>query len=196
MTTIGLIRHGVTPWNAEGRIQGQTDIPLSEEGIEQARALAERLAKEQGAWDYVISSELGRARETARIIADKLGIPLLEEDRRFSERSFGSFEGTTLKERIDRWGTDWKQHDPGAETDEALRQRAAEGIEALCERYEGHRILVVTHGGLLAQLIIRLFGEDHQEHIGNTSFTVIRQNDRGWDKLIYNCTAHLATTRN
>ncbi len=91
---IGLVRHGKTDWNAEGKIQGQTDIPLNEEGKAQAIALANRLSGEERIWDAVVSSDLKRAFATAQIIAEKLGIPLLESDSRLRERYFGEVEGT------------------------------------------------------------------------------------------------------
>lgn len=72
MTRIGLIRHGSTAWNKEGRIQGHTDNPLDEEGLQQAEAIAERLSGEH--WDYIYSSDLLRARQTAEVIAAKLGL--------------------------------------------------------------------------------------------------------------------------
>ena len=73
MTTIALIRHGQTNWNLEGRIQGQIDIPLNEQGRAQAHTLAERLKSKD--FDAMISSDLARAQETAEILADKTGIP-------------------------------------------------------------------------------------------------------------------------
>ncbi len=128
---IGWIRHGRTEWNALGKIQGQTDIPLNEEGIRQARALAERLAADGMHWDGVVSSHLSRARETARIIAEKLEIPLLEPDERLQERYFGEIEGTTEQERISRWGEQWRQTYEGQESDELVRARGFGFFEGL-----------------------------------------------------------------
>lgn len=66
MTLIGLIRHGVTDWNYEYRAQGQVDIPLNDEGRRQAELLSKRMENEE--WDYIYSSDLSRALETAEII--------------------------------------------------------------------------------------------------------------------------------
>ncbi len=80
MTTIGFIRHGSTEWNRLGKLQGQLDTDLTEEGREQARLLGLRLAKET--WDGIISSDLTRARETAQIVSDLSGIPFIRTDKR------------------------------------------------------------------------------------------------------------------
>lgn len=101
---IGLIRHGLTDWNAIGKIQGQSDIPLNDEGRMQAAMLADRLLQEPYSWDYCVTSNLSRAAETGKIIADKLGIPLLEPDQRIRERAYGQVEGLTAAEREEKWG--------------------------------------------------------------------------------------------
>ena len=76
MTTLLLVRHGETDWNAARRIQGSTDIPLNDTGREQARATAASLAAQfAGQSPVVVSSDLARARETAEIIAEALGVP-------------------------------------------------------------------------------------------------------------------------
>ena len=69
MTTIGFVRHGVTAWNKEGRAQGNTDVPLDEEGIEMAERVADRIQLEE--WDVIYTSPLVRAKKTAEIIAEK-----------------------------------------------------------------------------------------------------------------------------
>lgn len=67
---VGLIRHGLTDWNAAGKIQGQSDIPLNDEGRKQALKLAERLKRESDVqpWDFIITSGLSRAQETLSLI--------------------------------------------------------------------------------------------------------------------------------
>lgn len=101
---IGLIRHGLTDWNAIGKIQGQSDIPLNDEGRMQAAMLADRLLQEPYRWDYCITSNLSRAAETGKIIADKLNVPLLDPDDRIRERAYGQVEGLTAAEREEKWG--------------------------------------------------------------------------------------------
>ncbi|MBX6395401.1 MAG: histidine phosphatase family protein, partial [Alicyclobacillaceae bacterium] len=87
---ICLVRHGETVWNREQRLQGHQDIPLTDKGREQARAVARRLSTEP--WDLVYSSDLSRARETAEIIAKHCGVRVVT-DPRLRERFYGRFEG-------------------------------------------------------------------------------------------------------
>lgn len=102
MTTIGFIRHGSTEWNRLGKLQGQLDTDLTDEGREQARLLGIRLANES--WDGIISSDLKRAKETAQIMSKLSGIPIIGMDNRLRERRYGQVEGTTVAEREERWG--------------------------------------------------------------------------------------------
>lgn len=189
---VGLIRHGLTDWNVIGRIQGQSDIPLNDEGRRQAKLLAKRLKEEsEYRWDFVLTSTLSRARETGAIIADALGISLYDPDPRLMERSFGKVEGMTLAEREALWGKDWDRHELGQEKEEEIRQRALSFMTDLAKRYPSNNILVVTHGGLLAQLYIALYQERCQERIGNLSLTILEKNEQSWDLRLYNCTRHL-----
>lgn len=189
---IGLVRHGQTEWNALGRIQGQTDIPLNEQGMKQAEALAERLLKDgQQQWDAVVSSDLQRAYKTAEIIADKLGIPLLPPDVRLRERYFGEIEGTTEAERLERWGANWHTDEGvGRETDEAVRERGGDFLLQL-PYGPADRVLVVTHGSFLAQLMAHMCAHLDNQHIGNMSYSIMEYKDEVWTPLLHNCTRHL-----
>ncbi|UVI32409.1 histidine phosphatase family protein [Paenibacillus spongiae] len=188
---IGLIRHGKTDWNALGKIQGQTNIPLNQEGIRQAKALAERLVQEPRQWNAVISSDLMRAAETARILADRLGIPQLPSDERLRERYFGEVEGTTEEERLARWGKDWRSLDCGQETDEEVRKRALGFIDDIARRMPDKNILVVTHGSLLAQLLRAMCDKLEDKPIGNLAYSVMERSGDRWEPLLHNCTLHL-----
>jgi probable phosphoglycerate mutase len=187
--TIGWIRHGVTEWNQLGKIQGVTDTPLSADGIVQARLLAERLAGESKRWNGVVSSNLSRAVTTGRIIAERLELPLLT-DARLRERSFGQAEGTTLPERLSRWGEDWRQLVPDQEPNASLEKRGHAFIDELAATYPGESWLVVTHGSFLATMIKSMCGET-DGYIENMSLTVLKQEANGWKPLIHNCTLHL-----
>lgn len=188
---IGLIRHGLTDWNAIGKIQGQSDIPLNDEGRMQAAMLADRLLQEPYRWDYCITSNLSRAAETGKIIADKLGIPLLEPDERIRERAYGQVEGLTASQREEKWGKDWNQLSLGQETDEQLQARALAFMEDISAKHPGRNILVISHGGFLAQLYIALYKDKYSERIGNLSLTILEKKEKQWNPILYNCTRHI-----
>ncbi|WP_431088275.1 histidine phosphatase family protein [Paenibacillus sp. 8b26] len=188
---IGLIRHGLTDWNAVGKIQGHSDIPLNEEGRRQARLLAERLKDESYHWDGLITSSLSRAKETGEIIASVLHLPILEPDDRLRERAYGQVEGMTQVEREKKWGSDWHLLDLGQESDEALQLRGLAFMEAIWSENRDKNLLVVSHGGFLANLYKALYQEKFTERIGNLSLSVLQRKDTDWTPLLYNCTRHL-----
>ncbi|MBP1999556.1 broad specificity phosphatase PhoE [Paenibacillus shirakamiensis] len=188
---IGLIRHGLTDWNAQGKIQGQSDIPLNEEGRNQAKLLARRLQQEPYTWDFVITSGLSRAQESGQIIADALHIPLLDPDSRIAERAFGQVEGRTSAERESLWGIDWHEQELGQEKDDAVRSRALAFLEEIGQTHVDKNILVISHGGLLAQLYTALYEDRFKERIGNLSLTILEKRDERWEPKVYNCLKHL-----
>jgi 2,3-bisphosphoglycerate-dependent phosphoglycerate mutase len=153
-TSILLIRHGETVWNRSGRMQGWQDSPLSAAGVAQAQALAERFASDRVA--RLISSDLGRAQETARPIAARLGIPI-EIDPAMRERNYGIFEGRTHDE-IERDHpvayASFSSRDPayvipGGESAVAFAARVLRALERIAVARAGDRVAVVTHGGVL-----------------------------------------------
>jgi broad specificity phosphatase PhoE len=142
VTTLLLVRHGETDWNAEGRLQGQTDRPLSGYGRRQARQLAEELEGEQ--LEAIYSSDLARARETAEIVGERLGLPV-ELDPDLREKDWGTWEGLTAVER-DR--TEF-----AGESTEAHQERMLRALERISELHPGTgRVLVVTHGGSMRRV--------------------------------------------
>ncbi|MFF2014345.1 histidine phosphatase family protein [Paenibacillus sp. NPDC058177] len=188
---LGLVRHGLTDWNAAGRIQGQSDIPLNDEGKMQAVMLGERLLQEPYRWDYCITSSLSRAAETGSIVAEKLGIPLLEADGRIRERAYGQVEGLTSAEREERWGKEWNTLELGQEKDAQLQARALDFMEDISARYPDKNILVISHGGFLAQLYVALYKDKYVERIGNLSLTILEKKGQEWNPLLYNCSRHI-----
>ncbi len=187
---LGWVRHGVTSWNQAGKIQGTTDIPLSAEGEQQATLLADRLTREPAVWDGVVSSDLKRASKTAAILAERLQVPLLL-DERLRERSFGSAEGTTEAERLARWGADWRSQVPDQETNEQVRTRGLAFVEAFSARHAGESWLAVTHGSFLAQMLQALRTGVDDRHIANLSLTILEREGSVWVPVLHNCTAHL-----
>lgn len=189
---IGFVRHGETEWNAQGKIQGQTDIPLNAAGIGQTKALADRLYGEQKIWDAVISSDLQRAYATAQLIAEKLRIPLLEGDKRLRERYFGEVEGTREQERHERWGTNWRSVAPGVEPDASVRSRGLESIQDWQRENPNRNLLVVSHGSFLSLVLSELCKELEDQHLTNLSYSIMELREGMWHPQLYNCTKHLA----
>jgi probable phosphoglycerate mutase len=153
-TRLCVIRHGETAWNAEGRVQGQTDVPLSAQGAAQALALAAALAGERFAALY--TSDLARVRQTAAPAARVLGLaPRLEAALR--ERHYGKFETLTYAEARERYPLDFarfKAKEPGYdfESGESLARfsrRALACVATIARRHAGEQVLVFTHGGVL-----------------------------------------------
>jgi len=141
VTTLLLVRHGETDWNAEGRLQGHTDRPLNDFGRRQAKALAEELDGEE--IEAIYASDLARARETAEILGERLGLPtVLDPDLR--EKNWGTWEGLTPTER-DRVEFE-------GETTEEHRERMLRALHRIAERHPDGRVLVVTHGGSLRRV--------------------------------------------
>lgn len=188
---IGFVRHGITDWNVEQRTQGITDIPLNETGRSQARQLAKRLSSER--WDIIYASDLSRAKETADIVAQELGLTVLT-DTRLRERNYGEAEATSLEERITRWGEDWEISPKGLETEEDVSDRLIDFLNDILEQHDPDtRILIVSHGALIGITLKRLIPHvDTREHLHNTSLTKVVFQDGSWDCELYNCAKHLS----
>ncbi|WP_144720602.1 histidine phosphatase family protein [Agrococcus jejuensis] len=137
---IALVRHGQTDWNKTLRMQGTSDIPLNETGRGQALEAAVLLSDEH--WDAIVSSTLSRAAVTADIIAERLGMPVLERDVALIERAYGEVEGLTKAQATERFGTEW----PGEESYEALQARAVAAVDAVATRHAVEHLVIVTHG--------------------------------------------------
>jgi probable phosphoglycerate mutase len=190
MTVIGFVRHGITDWNVQKRAQGQTDIPLNETGRAQARAIADRLKAEE-AWDVIYASDLSRAKETAETIGSALGLPVIT-DTRLREMSFGEMEGTTVEERINRQGEAWREGSFGQESRDEVAERGMEAVMDISGRHPGKRVLIVSHGALIGNTLKRLIPHvSTEEHLHNTSITVVKLGESQWDCEIYNCAKHL-----
>ncbi len=179
MRRLLLIRHALTTWNQEGRVQGHSEVPLSPSGEVQARALAKRFVGDDL---LVYSSPLGRARRTA-----ELAFPGREifEDARLKELNFGRFEGETLSERQgrgewQRWAAaPFATPAPGGESYRDLRLRAVAWLESLPD---GPDVAAVTHSGTIQMLLSHVLGVEHPRwrkrfYLGHTGVTVLLQGD-------------------
>jgi broad specificity phosphatase PhoE len=152
VTTLLLARHGETDWNREFRIQGSSDIELNELGRQQAQFLAQELTDVE--LDAIYASDLSRARETAAAVAATHGLEV-NLDARLRERSFGSWEGLT-REDIEAF-PQGSRHD--GESDDEVRERMLEAVQAIADAHPGEQVLVVSHGGALNTLWHHAVGE-------------------------------------
>jgi alpha-ribazole phosphatase len=181
MTTLLLVRHGETDWNRTGRWQGQSDAPLNEHGREQARTLADELAGEPITGIY--ASDLSRARETAEIIARRLGLPIAV-DTRLREIDVGAWSGLTtaeLESRFPEAVARWRNGDPahsfdGGETYAAMGARVVAALDEIAARHAHEHVLVVLHGGPIRALLAHAGGITYEEqrhrreHLDNCGF--------------------------
>jgi len=145
-----VIRHGESLWNIHERWQGQANIDLSEEGIAQARAAAEKL----GTFDMIIASHLTRALHTAHIISESLGIGPVEVDERLQESNIGPWEGLTRHQIETRWpGYLAARRKPvGFESDESIVERFSGAINDIAIRCQDGTALVISHSGVIRTL--------------------------------------------
>lgn len=206
-TTIYLVRHGETAGNRVRRYQTY-DTPLSDDGREQARRVAERLARE-GPFAAIYTSDLARTLETADTIGAKLGLtPTLE--RRLRELDVGDWKGTLYEEieqrfpgHRERWiaggGVERLPGAAGESTADVLR-RVVAAFEEIAARHAGEQVIAVSHGWALAVLVTALHGWDQIEtfreqrlRFDNTAVTVFEIDAAGVRRcLLLNCTRHLA----
>lgn len=147
-TILGLLRHGQTDWNIDLRLQGSTDIPLNETGREQARAAASHLNRED--WDIIIASPLSRAKDTADIVAQELGMNVVIVPE-LIERSFGVAEGLDHAS----WRKLYESHQviEGLESLEDLRTRTVHLLDVIANEHSGQRVLAVSHGAFIRKVL-------------------------------------------
>ena len=181
--TFYLVRHGSTEWNKERRFQGRADIPLSEEGREQARKAKKMI--DRLFFEEIFSSPLSRAVETAKIITCGRHLPIRIDDR-LIERSFGSFEGE-LMAGIDINALHILRPDYGGETLEENAARFRDFLDDLAQHSSKKDFLIVTHGGSIGNFIRILYREEGQGRtlprgkLPNCSLTIIEWEDGAYD---------------
>lgn len=173
MTELYLVRHGETEWNRARRIQGRTDIPLSEVGREQARRAAALLARRR--WDGIYSSPLSRAVETAQIIAAGVGIADVTSVDTLVERDYGTAEGLTFDEIEALYPEGVRA--PGEESREEVAARVVPALLEIAGRHRGARLIVVSHGGAIRSVLQHAEPEVRHPRIGNASVHSFRVED-------------------
>ncbi|MBP3041765.1 histidine phosphatase family protein [Bacillaceae bacterium Marseille-Q3522] len=188
MTQICLVRHGETDWNALGKIQGRTDIPLNKKGIKQAEASRDYLA--QFSWDAIISSPLSRARHTADIINQSLHLPIYEREE-FIERCFGDAEGMTWEERTSAFPDG--QY-PNQESFADITLRVMNGLKQVHKEFSGEKLLLVAHGGTIGAILATLSNgkiNNKNTKLENACLSTIYFADNAWKIHDYNLIQHL-----
>ncbi len=201
------LRHGESVGNAESRWQGQSDYPLTEKGRAQARSLAERWKSENVKFDLAIASPLTRAKETAEIVASALNVNV-EFDPIWLERDIGEIEGLTSEEFHKRpqppYVTPYDSVGGNGEGDWALFLRAGQALHELLRRPAGS-YLIVSHGGLLNQLMHTIVGiAPHVDpsgvrfRFGNTAFARVTYfpHQHRWAIDALNDRAHIKSLKN
>jgi len=200
VTRLCLVRHGETQWNAQGRVQGQLDVPLSEVGLAQARALAGVLGKESFAAIY--SSDLVRVRQTAAPTARLLHMEVFL-DHSLRERHYGVFQGLTYADAKEKLPEDYarfraKDPDFAFENGESLarfNERALAFFALLLKKHAGETLLVFTHGGVLEMLYRHATGRGlstpRDFDIPNAAINRLEAGPQGWRVLSWADIAHL-----
>lgn len=163
MTTFFCMRHGLTEWNSDKRIQGQTDIDLSDQGRDMAQTWGESLADNQ--FDCILTSGLGRAVQTAEIINEKLGGLPMHTDPQLAEQDWGEWTGKT-KDELKEIRKQVKKQEykgfgfqpPNGESRDDVLMRACDAFLEFAEAHPDAKVLVVTHNGVLKCLTYALSG--------------------------------------
>lgn len=200
-TRICLIRHGETEWNVARRIQGQTDIPLSETGHAQALAMAFNAA--HYAFNAVYSSDLKRAYETATMVAARRGLDVTTmPDLR--ERHYGIFQGITADEGATRYPEAFAHYQArdlhyNFATGESLMdfsKRVNAGIETIAKRHAGELVAAICHAGVLDIVYRRATGRPLNTPrdfiIPNCALNWFRMDGQGWHLEAWDDHHHLA----
>jgi uncharacterized phosphatase len=178
-TNFGLFRHGQTDWNINFLLQGVTDIPMNETGVEQVKLAAKAMRRDD--WDLILTSPLSRARQTAEIISDQLGFDTVVEQELLIERSFGEAEGLSHEQ----WRQKYSNLDqiPGGESRTELALRSQLLLDTISKQFAGKRVLAVSHGALI-RTVIAIASENELprdgERLGNATLNIVGHQDSKW----------------
>jgi probable phosphoglycerate mutase len=201
-TTVYIIRHGETEWNRAGKQQGHLDSDLTENGKRQAGAIANFLAKD---FDIIISSDLGRAAQTAKIIAGVINREVLY-DPDLRERHLGIMQGLTMKEFAASFSEEYERfHGPDPDyvipQGESARQRyerVTNALNRIALKHKNKKILVVAHGGVLDSLfrytVSMPLGNKRSFSLINGSLNIFTH-DGSWNLELWGYVDHLKGLR-
>ena len=198
--TFYIVRHGQTNWNILGKTQGHGNSDLTAKGIEQATELAESIVNYP--IDYIYSSDLGRAVQTAQILGDKLNIKVKETEA-LREMGFGEWEGLLIDEIKANYANvyaTWRNEPhlaqiPGGETLHLIKDRVDSFIQSLNEKYDNKHILLVTHS-ITVRVMLLAFLNSGMENIyrikqDNTALNIVEYRDYGPVVIKMNDTSHI-----
>jgi probable phosphoglycerate mutase len=189
-------RHGNTDWNADGRVQGQTDVALNDLGRQQAVDAAELLIRLRPA--VIVASDLSRAIDTAAALAALTGLSV-RPDARLRERYFGAWQGLSMAEVAERHPDEYARWTAGAEvvggdveTLDDLGKRVAEAFQDAADLAPGGTVVVATHGGAARQGAGHLLGWPARQvrtlrALHNCHWAELTHDaSRGWQLAAYN----------
>ena len=200
MTKIFLIRHGETEWNKLDRLQGNSDVKLSPEGIRQAQLMAVHVPFQHV--DAVYASDLIRASDTAKILAARFNLPVTTTPG-LRETNFGEWEGKVIsklfEEFPDAFGNFFIKPDkvkpPGGETFLECQARVMNALDEIVDEHENQNVIVVSHGAVIRLIIcaalevrIRKMWSINQF---NTALNILVAEDGLFSIELMNSTAHL-----
>ncbi|AKG74274.1 histidine phosphatase family protein [Salinicoccus halodurans] len=191
MTKICLVRHGLTDFNAQRKLQGSSDIPLNAEGESQAESAREKLKDYH--FDAIISSPLIRAYRTAEIINESHGLEIETMDE-LKEQSFGPLEGNHIDDIQEKYPDGIF---PGAESFESLSNRVAAAIREIENKYPDKHILLTAHSRTIKSILALYSDEIHmfETKLDNCSLSHIECIDSKWTVNDFNITTQPAVDR-
>ncbi|MEG2788623.1 MAG: histidine phosphatase family protein [Romboutsia sp.] len=199
--TFYIVRHGQTNWNILGKTQGHGNSDLTTKGIEQATELADSLVNNHNI-DFIFSSDLGRAVQTADIIGERLGISV-EKTPALREMGFGKWEGLLIDEIKTHYANIYKiwrnephlVEIPEGETLHIIKERVDKFISELNTKYDNKNILLVTHS-VTVRVMLLSFLNSGMENIyrikqDNTALNIVDYRDYGPVIIKMNDTTHI-----
>ena len=168
MSILVLVRHGESQWNLENRFTGWVDVPLSEKGIQEAKAAGEKIKKENLKFDKAYTSNLKRAQDTLTLMLGVLGQSAIhvEKDQALNERHYGDLQGLNKAETAKKFGDEqvkiWRRsYDVAPPNGESLKDTAARTLPyfkstILEDLKNGKNVLVSAHGNSLRSIVMDL----------------------------------------
>lgn len=173
-----MIRHGETDWNLRGLIQGRSDNPLNATGIAQASGVAAQIQSAPSGvdWAGVVTSPLVRAVKTGEIIANELGLPILESMSQLAERDYGAMEGVEVERARELHPAgDY----PDSEHNDQVFERSLNAMNQLHTVHAGSGVVVVAHGGVIVTLLSMIHGT-RVPSIQNSTLNLLEHDGERW----------------